>query len=100
MISRELRFAIGSLPRKPLIALVAWSVPEALPASLSGVAVQRAVDTGFLAGHALVGVAWLSGLVFAAAAGGIGSRRCCPSSRSSMADGRCRMGPVRWSFAA
>ncbi|HEX9339187.1 MAG TPA: ABC transporter ATP-binding protein [Pseudonocardiaceae bacterium] len=75
MISRELRFAIGSLPRKPLIALVAWSVPEALPASLSGVAVQRAVDTGFLAGHALVGVAWLSGLVFAAAAGGIGSRQ-------------------------
>ncbi|HEY0805953.1 MAG TPA: ABC transporter ATP-binding protein [Pseudonocardiaceae bacterium] len=75
MISRELRFAIAGLPRRPLVALVAWSVPEALPASLSGVAVQRAVDTGFLAGRPLLGVVWLSGLVFAAAVGAIGSRQ-------------------------
>jgi ATP-binding cassette subfamily C protein len=75
MISRELHFAIAGLPRRPLVALVAWSVPEALPASLSGVAVQRAVDTGFLAGRPLLGVAWLSGLVFAAAVGAIGSRQ-------------------------
>ena len=75
MTSREFRFAVSSLPRRPVIALVAWSVPEALPTSLSGVAVERAVDAGFLAGHPVVGVLWLSGLVVAAAIGGIGSRQ-------------------------
>ena len=75
MISRELRFAIDSLPRKPLLVLVAWSVPEALPASLSGIAVERAVDTGFLAGHPLLGVLWLSALVVSAAVGAFGSRQ-------------------------
>ncbi|HEX4721138.1 MAG TPA: ABC transporter ATP-binding protein, partial [Pseudonocardiaceae bacterium] len=75
MSSRELRFAIDSLPRRPLLVLVAWSVPEALPASLSGIAVERAVDTGFLAGHPLLGVLWLSALVVSAAVGALGSRQ-------------------------
>lgn len=75
MTSREFRFAVSSLPRKPIINLLAWTVPEALPTSLSGLAVERAVDTGFLAGRPVVGVVWLSGLVVAAAIGGIGSRQ-------------------------
>jgi len=74
-MNRELRFATESLPRKPLVALMLWSIPEALPASLSGIAVERAVDTGFLAHRPVIGLAWLGALVVAAGFGGIGSRQ-------------------------
>lgn len=72
---REISFGIGSLPRRPLVALLLWSVPEALPASLSGLAVAHAVDSGFLAGRPFVGLAWLAALVGAAGLGAIGSRQ-------------------------
>ncbi|HET9144388.1 ABC transporter ATP-binding protein, partial [Actinophytocola sp.] len=72
---RELRYGIGALRRKPLLALAAWSVPEALPAALSGVAIARAVDRGFLAGRPLVGLLWLAGFMAAAAVSALGSRQ-------------------------
>jgi ATP-binding cassette subfamily C protein len=62
------------LRRRPLLALVVWSVPEALPAAGSGLAVARSVDEGFLAGRPGVGLAWLGGLVLLSAVGAVGSR--------------------------
>jgi ATP-binding cassette, subfamily C, bacterial len=67
---RELRYGVAALRRRPLLALIAWSVPEALPSALLGVAVARAVDDGFLADRPAVGLAWLGLLL---AAGGIGA---------------------------
>jgi ATP-binding cassette subfamily C protein len=69
------RFGLAALPRRPLLALAAWSVPEALPSALLGVAVARAVDTGFLAGRPMVGLAWLGALLLAAGVGAIGARQ-------------------------
>jgi ATP-binding cassette subfamily C protein len=74
-VKRELRFAVASLPRGPLLRLAAWSVPEALPTAISGLAVARAVDSGFLAGRPVVGVAWLVGLLVAAAVSAAGTRQ-------------------------
>jgi ATP-binding cassette subfamily C protein len=74
-VKREVRFGVGALRRRPLLRLVAWSVPEALPTALLGFAVARAVDTGFLAGQPLRGAAWLAGLLLAAAVGAAGSRQ-------------------------
>lgn len=72
---RELRYARGALRRRPLLALAAWSVPEAVPAAASGLALARAVDDGFLAGRPLVGFAWLGGLLLAGGLGAAGSRQ-------------------------
>jgi ATP-binding cassette subfamily C protein len=72
---RELRYGIAALRRKPLLALVAWSVPEALPAALSGLAMAKAVDTGFLVGRPLVGLMWLGGFLVASFIGAAGSRQ-------------------------
>jgi len=55
--------------------LLGWSVPEALPSALSGLAVARAVDDGFLAGRAGVGLAWLGGFLVASAVSAVGSRQ-------------------------
>jgi ATP-binding cassette subfamily C protein len=55
--------------------LAAWSVPETMPAAVSGVAVARAVDAGFLAGRPGVGLAWLGALVAASVVGALGSRQ-------------------------
>ncbi|HEU4427065.1 MAG TPA: ABC transporter ATP-binding protein, partial [Pilimelia sp.] len=71
---RELRYGVAALRRGPLLRLAVWSVPEALPAALSGLAIARAVDAGFLAGRPVVGLAWLAALVLASAAGAAGSR--------------------------
>lgn len=71
---REVRFGLASLRRRPTLALIAWSVPEALPTAISGLAIARATDDGFLAGRPLVGLAWLAGLMVAAGASAIGSR--------------------------
>jgi ATP-binding cassette subfamily C protein len=73
-MKRELKFGIRSLQRKPLLALAAWSLPEALPAAVSGLAVARAVDTGFLVGKPEVGLAWLGAMMLAAAIGAGASR--------------------------
>lgn len=72
---RELRVGLAALRRRPLVALIGWSVPGALPSAVTGLAVANAVDAGFLAGRPAVGLAWLGVLVLAAALGGIGSRQ-------------------------
>jgi ATP-binding cassette subfamily C protein len=66
---------VEGLRRRPLLGLVAWSVPEAVPAAISGLALARAVDDGFLAGRPLVGLAWLGALVLAGGVGAAGSRQ-------------------------
>ncbi|HEU0088582.1 MAG TPA: hypothetical protein VFQ77_13215 [Pseudonocardiaceae bacterium] len=72
---REIGVGITSLRRRPLLALAAWSVPEALPAAISGLAVAHAVDSGFLAGRPIVGLAWLAGMLLASGIGAVGSRQ-------------------------
>jgi ATP-binding cassette subfamily C protein len=74
-VRRELRFGAASLRRRPLLGLLGWSLPEALPAAASGLAVARAVDTGFLAGRPVVGLAWLGALVLASGIGAAGARQ-------------------------
>jgi len=74
-VRRELRHGIAGLRRRSLLGLAAWSVPEALPAAVLGLAVARAVDTGFLAGAPLRGLLWLGGLLAVSAVGAIGSRQ-------------------------
>ncbi|GIG64976.1 ATP-binding cassette domain-containing protein [Phytomonospora endophytica] len=72
---REISYGLRSLRRRPLWMFALWSVPEALPTALSGLAVARAVDDGFLAGRPLVGVAWLASVLVAACAGALGARQ-------------------------
>jgi len=74
-MKREIAFGLHAMPRRPVAALLLWSAPEALPAALSGVAVEHAVDSGFLAHRPAVGLAWLGLLVLAAGTGAIGSRQ-------------------------
>jgi len=74
-VRRELRYGLDGLRRRPALALAAWSVPEALPAALLGLAVARAVDTGFLTGRPLHGLAWLGGLLAVSVFGALGSRQ-------------------------
>lgn len=74
-MKRELRFGITALRRRPLAALAVWSIPEALPATISGLAIAHAVDGGFLVGRPLVGLAWLGGMMLAACVGAVGSRK-------------------------
>ncbi|MGH3793965.1 MAG: ABC transporter transmembrane domain-containing protein [Pseudonocardiaceae bacterium] len=71
---REIRFGVTSLPRRPLVRLAAWSIPEALPPAVSGLAVAHAVDSGFLAGRPAVGLAWLAAIMLAAVIGSASSR--------------------------
>src|SRR5919202_5609141 len=71
----EILFGVAALRGRPARALLAWSLPEALPAALSGLAVANAVDKGFLAGRPAVGFAWLAGLMLASAIGAAGSRK-------------------------
>ncbi|MDQ7906433.1 ABC transporter ATP-binding protein [Phytohabitans sp. ZYX-F-186] len=70
-----LRYAVAGLRRRPALALAAWSVPEALPSALLGLAVARAVDDGFLAGRPRVGLAWLGALLLCGLAGAVGARQ-------------------------
>jgi ATP-binding cassette subfamily C protein len=73
-VKRELRFAVRSLKRRPTVALVGWSVPEALPAAVSGLVVANAVDQGFLAHRPVVGLVWLASLLAVSAVGALGTR--------------------------
>jgi ATP-binding cassette subfamily C protein len=73
-MKRELRFALRSLTPRPTCALVGWSLPEALPAALSGLVVANAVDRGFLAGRPVEGLAWLASLLIVSAIGAFGTR--------------------------
>nr|WP_042186275.1 ABC transporter ATP-binding protein [Kibdelosporangium sp. MJ126-NF4]CEL17175.1 FIG01133079: hypothetical protein [Kibdelosporangium sp. MJ126-NF4]CTQ91595.1 FIG01133079: hypothetical protein [Kibdelosporangium sp. MJ126-NF4] len=74
-MKREIRFGVTALRAGPLFALIGWSIPEAVPAAVSGLAVANAVDDGFLAGRPVVGFAWLAGLMVAALIGSAGSRK-------------------------
>jgi ATP-binding cassette subfamily C protein len=59
---------------RPTAALLLWSLPEALPAAVSGVAVANAVDRGFLAGRLDIGLLWLGSLVVVSVVGAVGTR--------------------------
>lgn len=72
---REVRYGVAALRRRPALGLAAWSVPEALPAALSGLAVARSVDDGFLAGRWPVGLAWLAVLVLGSCVGAVSARQ-------------------------
>ena len=74
-MKREVRYGVTALRGRPAWALVGWSLPEALPAAFSGLAVAHAVDQGFLAGNLVVGFAWLAGLMLASVVGAAGSRK-------------------------
>lgn len=74
-MKREIRFGIASLPRRPLLALALWSIPEALPTAISGLAVAHAVDSGFLADRPAVGLSWLAGIMLASLIGAAASRK-------------------------
>ena len=54
MLGREL-----AKQRRALMGVAAWSVPEALPALVSGLLVARAFDSGFLAHRPWTGLFWL-----------------------------------------
>ncbi|GGQ48424.1 ATP-binding cassette domain-containing protein [Couchioplanes azureus] len=72
-----MRFLLAFLRRRPrvLVRLAGWSGLEALPAVLSGQAVARAVDRGFLAGDPAAGLGWLGLLAAAVLLGAAGTRR-------------------------
>ncbi|HEU0088068.1 MAG TPA: ABC transporter transmembrane domain-containing protein [Pseudonocardiaceae bacterium] len=46
-----------------------------MPSAISGLAVARALDDGFLAGRPMVGMSWLAAMLLAAAIGAVGSRK-------------------------
>jgi ATP-binding cassette subfamily C protein len=73
---RPMRFLVRFVRRRPreLARLTWWSVIEAVPAILSGQAIARAVDRGFLAGRPTTGLAWLGLLAAAVVVGSIGTR--------------------------
>ncbi|MET0237036.1 MAG: ABC transporter ATP-binding protein [Kibdelosporangium sp.] len=74
-MKREIRFGVAALRGKPALGLIVWSIPEAFPAAVSGLAVANAVDDGFLAGRPMIGFAWLAVLMLAATIGAAGSRK-------------------------
>jgi ATP-binding cassette subfamily C protein len=63
------RLLLGELGRRrgSLWRLAAWSLPEALPALLSGQLIARALDHGFLSHRPLVGLGYLAALGVACA---------------------------------
>src|SRR5689334_1925511 len=67
------RLLLAALRRHPreLLRLAAWSVLEVTPLLLSGYAVARALDTGFTAGRAGTGLAWLGVLGAAVVVGAL-----------------------------
>ena len=72
---RVLRILVGALRGHPrqLLLLGAWSVVQVLPTLVSGYAIARAVDDGFLAGSTRTGLAWLGVLGVAVVAGAWGT---------------------------
>ncbi|MGA8117726.1 MAG: ABC transporter ATP-binding protein [Actinocatenispora sp.] len=65
--------ALRRRPRRTL-ALLAWALPEALPAAACGLVMARAVDR-FLSGATVAGLAWLALLAVVGVAGAIGARQ-------------------------
>jgi ATP-binding cassette, subfamily C, bacterial len=71
---REIRYGAQSLRRRPLLGLIGWSLPEAIPAALSGIVIARAVDDGFLASRPVVGLGWLAVFLAASGIGAVSAR--------------------------
>lgn len=61
--------------RKALVAVVGWSAGAALPALVSGRLIAIALDRGFLAGNAVLGIAVLAGYTAALVAGAFAVRQ-------------------------
>ncbi|WP_331276074.1 ABC transporter ATP-binding protein [Streptomyces sp. Qhu-G9] len=61
--------------RRVVARLAAWSVLESGQTFLTGYALARAVDAGFLAGRATVGLSWLGAAAIAVVAGAYGTGR-------------------------
>ncbi|MFC8194842.1 ATP-binding cassette domain-containing protein [Streptomyces sp. NPDC057298] len=61
--------------RRVVARLAAWSVLESGQTFLTGYALARAVDAGFLAGRATVGLGWLGAAAVAVVAGAYGTGR-------------------------
>ena len=59
--------------RADLRGLAAWSLLEAVPAVVSGLAVAKAVDDGFLAGRPEIGLLWLAVLAGSVLVGAVGT---------------------------
>lgn len=72
-----MRFLLQFLRRRPAVMarLAWWSLVEAAPAVLSGQAIARAVDRGFLADRPATGLAWLGLLAAAVVVGSYGTRQ-------------------------
>ncbi|MFC8142961.1 ATP-binding cassette domain-containing protein [Streptomyces paradoxus] len=77
---RMLPLLVAPLRARPqrLLALLAWSLVEAVPALLAGQLVARAVDHGFAAGRPLTGLAWLALMGLGVFAGAWGTRQAYP----------------------
>jgi ATP-binding cassette subfamily C protein len=60
---------------RSLLALTVWALIGALPTLVSGQAVARAVDDGFLAGRTPTGLTWLGVLAATVPVGAFGARR-------------------------
>lgn len=61
--------------RRELAALVAFALLGALPTFVSGQAIARAIDDGFLAGEPTIGLIWLGVLALAVPGGALGARK-------------------------
>lgn len=70
-----LGFTWLSIRRPASLLLALWSLVQAVPTALSGLAVARALDEGFLAGKPMVGAAWLAAFVGASLVGAVGARQ-------------------------
>ncbi|MFJ4719110.1 ATP-binding cassette domain-containing protein [Streptomyces luteogriseus] len=77
---RMLPLLVAPLRARPgrLLALILWSLVEAVPALLAGQLVARAVDRGFTAGRPLTGLAWLALLGLGVFAGAWATRQAYP----------------------
>ncbi|HEX8627876.1 MAG TPA: ABC transporter ATP-binding protein [Catenuloplanes sp.] len=73
-VVRTTAAAVTRRPR-PALLLALWAVPEALPALVTGQALARAVDDGFLARRPLVGLAWLGAIAIAVLLAATGTRQ-------------------------
>jgi ABC-type multidrug transport system fused ATPase/permease subunit len=61
--------------KRAVVAVIAWSMMEALPVLLSGQLVSLAVDRGFAAGRLGEGLGWLAAFGLAMLVGAAGSRQ-------------------------
>jgi len=69
------RYGVRSLRWRPVLLLTFWSLVQAAPTALSGFAVARALDQGFLVDRPGRGLAWLGSYLAASCVGAIGARQ-------------------------